>query len=136
MPRPYSIVPPVAKQGADDSASSTQPGWAKRHPGSVFVSFLGVAALFRATKLQGDLPDGSFSGSVSSHLQKNISALQNDKSSLYSLPSHLTKGRWPTSSTRGGMRWTLTAHRRTCPRRTAKSCGPGASTPASSLPGL
>ncbi len=34
------------------------------------------------------------------------------------------------------MRWTLTARRRTCLRRTAKSCGPGASTPASSFSGL
>ena len=32
-----------------------------------------------------------------------------------------------------GMRWTWWRHRRMAPPRTAKSCGPDASTPASSL---
>ncbi len=55
---------------------------------------------------------------------------------LYSLPSRPTEGRCATSSTRGGMRWTPRARGRTCLTRTAKSCGPGASTPASSPAGV
>jgi hypothetical protein len=38
-----------------------------------------------------------------------------------------------SSRTRGGMRWTRQRRRRTTLKRTVKSCGPDASTPASSL---
>jgi hypothetical protein len=66
---------------------------------------------------------------------------------LYDSPSRPTEGRWPSSLTRGGMRWTRQcprarcesqggfyrsvsghkARRRTALKRTAKSCGPDAS---------
>ena len=51
-------------------------------------------------------------------------------------PSRPTEGRSRSSRTRGGMRWTLlgTADER-CRTRTAKSCGPDASTLASSFAG-
>src|SRR5882724_4591120 len=43
------------------------------------------------------------------------------------------EGRWPTSSTRGGMRWTRQRARRTALTRTAKSCRSDAPMLASSL---
>jgi hypothetical protein len=48
-------------------------------------------------------PSGSF---VSSPLCKNISVSVHPKSHLELFASHPTEGRWPSSRTRGGMRWT------------------------------
>src|SRR5438552_9933303 len=42
------------------------------------------------------------------------------------------KGRWPSSRTLDGLRWTWRYRRRTALKRTAKSCGPDASALASS----
>jgi hypothetical protein len=39
-------------------------------------------------------------------LLKKYSAFPKQKSILYLAPSRLTEGRWPSSLTRGGMRWT------------------------------
>ena len=70
---------------------------------------------------------------LSSPAGKNISLSASGKSLLQLPPSCPIEGRCATSSTRGGMRWTRAARRRTVLTRTAKSCGPDASTPASSL---
>jgi hypothetical protein len=53
-------------------------------------------------------------------------------SHIMAVPSHL-RGGSRSSRTRDGMRWTWRCRRRTAPKRTAKPCGPDASTPASSL---
>ena len=93
-------------------------------------------------------PSGSF---VSSPLCKNISVPTPPKSHLELFASHPTEGRWPSSRTRGGMRWTrqrfardgiagrierfVSGQQHADERRllrTAKSCGPDAPTLASS----
>ena len=42
-------------------------------------------------------------------LLKKYSAFQKQKTILYPHPSRPTEGRWPSSLTRGGMRWTRMA---------------------------
>ena len=70
---------------------------------------------------------------VSSPVCKIISLNPSGKSLLQLRPSRPKEGRWPSSRTLGGMRWTRRRRRRATPMRTAKSCGPDAPTLASSF---
>jgi hypothetical protein len=70
---------------------------------------------------------------VSSPVRKNISLNPSGKSLLQLRPSRPKEGRWPSSRTLGGMRWTRMARLTSAhTSRTAKSCGPDAPTLASS----
>ena len=61
---------------------------------------------------------------LSSPSRKNILLKASGKSRVELRPSRPREGRWPSSRTLGGMRWTLAVRLTNAPKRTAKSCGP------------
>ena len=77
----------------------------------------GFVAALPATTVgpRTDLPVGSFWRGRVKPLSEKYFCFTEAKITLYSLPSHTTKGRWPTSSTRGGMQWTPTARKTSAP---------------------
>jgi hypothetical protein len=75
-----------------------------------------------ATAIFTDLPDGQISEMavicLSSPLCKNILIFRNPNHCYISRRPAPHKGRWPSSRTRGGMRWTWAA-----PKTRARACG-------------
>src|SRR5437764_4023747 len=82
-------------------------------------------------------PDRRFpSATETSGLTASSCSASSGKSPLELSPSRPREGRWPSSRTLGGMRWTLwLSQDERSLRRTAKPCGPDAPTLASSLAG-